>query len=152
MTETHAIDAPTRAELEALLTEFAWRVDHGLAGTVHELFTEDGSIRAPGLALGGRGEIAEQFAARAADTHRVSRHLWSNPRFERLDRTAVRVTTAVQTFIHRLEDGEALPAAAYTLLAGDSIDVMEAGADGRWRFRSRELVVAFRVEHGGIEA
>lgn len=148
MTDTRAIDAQTRSELEALLTEFAYRVDHGLAATVHELFTPDGSIRAPGLALDGREAIARQFGDRAADTRRVSRHFWSNPRFERLSKTAFRITTTVQTFIHRLADGESLPANGYTLVAGDSVDVIEAGADGCFRFRSRELLVAFRAEHG----
>lgn len=146
MTETGAVDGQTQRDVEALLTEFAWRADHGLAATVHELFTEAGTIRGPGLAMNGRREIAEQFAARGRDDRRVSRHLWSNPRFERLDGRAVRVTTAVQTYIHRLADDGTLPAAAYTLVVGDSIDVVESCGDGLWRFRSRELVVAFRAE------
>lgn len=146
MTETGAVDVPTQRALEALLTEFAWRVDHGQAARVHELFTADGSIRGPGLAMTGRDEIAREFAARGRDERRVSRHVWSNPRFERLDETAVRVTTAVQTYIHRLGEGDTLPAAAFTLVVGDSIDVIEQCDDGRWRFRSRELVVAFRAE------
>ncbi len=148
MSQTGAVDAQTQRELEALLTEFAFRTDHGQAATVHELFLEDGSIRGPGLAMQSRNEIAAQFAERGGDTARVSRHLWSNPRFERLGEHAWRVTTAVQTFIHRLAEGESLPAAACTLVVGDSIDVIESGSDGQWRFRSRELVVAFRVDHG----
>jgi hypothetical protein len=148
MTGTGSVDAQTQRELEALLTEFAFRADHGLAATVHELFVEDGSIRGPGLKMQGRGEIAEQFAGRARDTVRVSRHLWSNPRFEKLDERSWRVTTAVQTFIHRQADDETLPAAACTLVVGDSVDVIESCDDGRWRFRSRELVVMFRVERG----
>jgi hypothetical protein len=147
MTGTGPVDVQTQCELEALLTEFAFRADHGLAATVHELFMEDGSIRGPGLKMQGRAEIAEQFAGRARDTVRVSRHLWSNPRFEKLDEHSWRVTTAVQTFIHQA-DGETLPAAACTLVVGDSIDVIESCDDGRWRFRSRELVVMFRVERG----
>jgi hypothetical protein len=148
MTGTGSVDVQTQRELEALLTEFAFRADHGLAATMHELFVEDGSIRGPGLKMQGRGEITEQFAGRARDTVRVSRHLWSNPRFEKLDEHSYRVTTAVQTFIHRQADDETLPAAACTLVVGDSIDVIESCDDGRWRFRSRELVVMFRIELG----
>jgi hypothetical protein len=148
MTLSGAVDVQTQRELEALLTEFAYRADHGLAATVHELFIEDASIRGPGLAMQGRAEIAARFAERGRDSARVSRHLWSNPRFERLGKDACRVVTAVQTFIHRLAEGEALPATACTLVVGDSIDVIESCDDGRWRFRSRELVVAFRVEAG----
>jgi len=148
MTETGAIDLQTRRELEALLTEFAYRVDHGMAGTVHELFTVDGSIHGPGLAMRGRDQIAGQFGARARDTLRASRHLWSNPRFEKLAGNLVQVTTAVQTFFGRLEEGADLPAAACTLVVGDSIDVVGSCDDGRWRFRSRELVITFRIELG----
>lgn len=152
MTQAGAVDAQTQRELEALLTEFAFRADHGQAATVHELFIEDGSIRGPGLAMQGQSQIAAQFAERGRDKARVSRHLWSNPRFEKLGEHAWRVTTAVQTFIHRQAEGDSPPAAACTLVVGDSIDVIESGSDGRWRFRSRELVVAFRVEHGGANA
>ena len=152
MTGTGDIDTQTRAELEGLLTEFAYRADHGLAATVHELFTEAGSLRAPGLALRGKSEIAAQFASRAADTRRLSRHFWSNPRYERLAADIIRVTTTAQTLVHRLADGEVPPSAAYTLIVGDSIDVCEAGADGRWRFQSRELVVTFCAQHGAAGA
>jgi hypothetical protein len=148
MTVTGALDAQTQRQLEALLTEFAYRADHGRAATVHELFTEDGSIRGPGLAMQSRREIARQFAERGQDAARVSRHLWSNPRFENLGEDAWRVTTAVQTFIHRLADGEVLPVSACTLVVGDSLDVIEKCDDGQWRFRSRELAVAFRIERG----
>lgn len=152
MTQTGAVDLQTQRELEALLTEFAFRADHGQAATVHELFIEDGSIRGPGLSMQGRSDIAAQFAERGRDTARVSRHLWSNPRFEKLGKGAYRVTSAVQTFIHRRAEGESLPAAGCTLVVGDSIDVIESCSDGRLRFRSRELVVAFRVENGGAHA
>lgn len=127
------------------MTEFAYRADHGLGDTIHELFTEDGTITGPGLAMNGRDEIAKQFAARAADPARVSRHFWSNPRFERLDDRSIRVTTLVQTFIHRREEGEELPLGKYALIVGDSIDVMRRCDDGRWRFASRRLEVVFRT-------
>lgn len=144
MSDSDVLDPETRSELEALLTEFAYRIDHGRADRVHELFTEDGYIRGPGLAMQSRAGIAAQFGERARDGGRVSRHFWSNPRFEKLDDGAVRITTAVQTFIHRLGEGEELPAASHTLVVGDSVDVAERGTDGKWRFRSRELIVAFR--------
>jgi 3-phenylpropionate/cinnamic acid dioxygenase small subunit len=139
------IDPATRHALEALLTEFAHRVDNGLGDTVHELFTEDGSIAGPGLAMNGRSEIAKQFTARAKEPGRVSRHFWSNPRFERLDERSIRVVTLIQTFVHRREEGEELPAERYSLIVGDSIDVMQRCDDGCWRFASRRLEVAFRV-------
>lgn len=144
MMSSDALDTATQQQLHALLSEFAWRVDHGMADRVHELFTLDGEIAAPGLSLKGRDEIARVFGERAKNDRRVSRHLWTNPRYERLGERTVRVITAVQTFMHVLAEGEALPAPARSFVVGDSTDVMEQGTDGRWRFRSRELLVVFR--------
>lgn len=146
MSENSTVDAATRLALQDLMTEFAHRVDRGLGDRVHELFTEDGTITGPGLAMTSRREIAEQFAARAADPARVARHFWSNPCFEVMDDHHVRVTTAVQTFIHRREEGESGPATRYALIVGDSTDVMRRCDDGHWRFASRHLDVIFRTE------
>ncbi|MCC5867012.1 MAG: nuclear transport factor 2 family protein [Gammaproteobacteria bacterium] len=146
MTAPDALDLTTQRQLEALLSEFAWRVDHGMADRVHELFTDDGEISAPGLALKGRPEIARTFGARSKNPRRVSRHFWSNPRFERLGERTVRVITAVQTYMHVLADNEALPAPVGSCVVGDSTDIMDHGSDGRWRFRSRTLDVVFRFD------
>ena len=146
MSGNRKVDPATRLALEDLMTEFAHRVDRGLGDQVHELFTEDGTITGPGLAMASRREIAEQFAARAGDPARLARHVWSNPRFEPVDERHVRVTTVVQTFIHRREEGEGLPASRYALIVGDSTDVMRRCDDGRWRFASRHLDVIFRTE------
>tara|TARA_R110002049_G_scaffold54526_6_gene151729 strand:+ start:7157 stop:7588 length:432 start_codon:yes stop_codon:yes gene_type:complete len=138
-----SVDAKTRLMLEDLMTEFAWRVDNGQADRVHELFTEKGRIKAPGLELDGREEIARVFGERAQSSGRVSRHLWSNPRFELIDESSVRVTTVVQTFFFTLEAGDQAPAANNNFIVGDSIDVMRREDDGCWRFESRQLQVCF---------
>ena len=145
MNPFETVEPATRRALEDLLTEFARLVDTGMADQVHTLFTEQGSITGPGLAMHSRAEIAQVFGERAKNKARVSRHLWSNPRFERLDDRTVRVTTVVQTFVHTLGEAESLPAPAGSFVIGDSIDVMEQGEDGVWRFRARELVVIFRA-------
>ena len=138
-----SVDTETRLALEDLMTEFAWRVDHGQANLVHELFTQNGSIAAPGLKLDGRDEIARVFGERAKSTGRVSRHLWSNPRFEAIGEGHVRTTTLVQTFFFTLEEGDQSPVANNNFIVGDSIDVMRRENDGCWRFESRQLQVCF---------
>ncbi len=125
------------------MTEFAWRIDNGQADRVHELFLEAGSISAPGMTLNSREEIATTFGNRARDTSRVSRHLWSNPRYEILGQDRVSVTTVVQTFMGSLTDDEELPVANGNFIVGDSIDVVQRDADRRWLFESRQLKVLF---------
>ena len=125
------------------MTEFAWRVDHGQASQVHELFIETGKISAPGLNLNSRDEIAAVFGERAKDADRVSRHIWTNPRFEVMDANRVRVTTVVQTFMGSTGPGESLPIANAKFIVGDSIDVMQRDKKNQWRFESRELKVHF---------
>ena len=138
------VELETQRELESLLTEFGRLVDNGRADQVHELFTSDGSIRGPGLAMQTQAEIREKFTERAADKNRVSRHFWSNPYFERVDEETIRLSTVVQTFVHSLAEKEQLPAPANTFVVGDSVDVFKFCSDKKWRFQSRELTVIFR--------
>lgn len=129
------------------MTEFAWRIDHGQADRVHELFVEAGTVSAPGLTLNSREEIATTFANRAQDKSRVSRHLWSNPRYEILGEDRVSVTTVVQTFMASLSDDEELPVANDTFIVGDSNDVVRRDADNQWLFESRQLQVLFAPQN-----
>src|SRR5882672_3889901 len=72
--------ADDRSAIEALLSEFYWRLDHPGSGTVADLFTEAGTIVTPRFELAGRAAIAQWFAARA---QRTTRHRWSNLRLPR---------------------------------------------------------------------
>ncbi len=47
------IDANTRAEIEALVTEFSFRIDHGDAAGIPELFTESGRFESSLATLNG---------------------------------------------------------------------------------------------------
>lgn len=122
-----------------LLSEFSWRVDHGEADRVVELFVEDGTITTPMFTLTGRDEIARQFGERAKDKDRLSRHFWSNLRLQPLADGRVQAQTAVQTYIGT---GPA-PTAPENLVVGDSIDIVEKDEGGVWHFAERRLVVAF---------
>jgi ketosteroid isomerase-like protein len=136
MAAAPSLDAPTRYELESLLTEFAWRVDHGEAVRVAELFTENGRIVTPMFTAEGREAIAAHFRACGG---RRTRHLWSNFRVEAVDGGGVRAVVCVVTFLR--QDDEAGPAQAY--MVGDSYERFERDAAGAWRFAERRLVVAF---------
>jgi len=135
-----------RLAIEDLLNEFAWRVDHGRAATVSELFTEDGAITTPMFSVKGRAEIEAHFARRDADGSKVSRHQWSNLRITTLGSDRARVEVIVQTHLGtRSGTGPVQPD---HVVVGDSIDIVQRGADGSWRFAERRLAIAFRTELG----
>ena len=123
-----SVPPKTREAIQDLLTEFAWRVDNGEAGTVHELFTADARLETPQFTLSSRDEICRHFTAR--DTSRRTRHYWSNPRFSG-DAAEVVVISDVLTFI-------SAPDAPTVVMSGRSTDVFTPHGDG-WAFASRRL-------------
>src|SRR4051812_30340905 len=74
-----ALDPQIVRELQWLLTEWAYLLDHGRAAEVVGLFTEDGVYDSAGRRSVGREELRERFAARQA-RQRTARHVWSNLR------------------------------------------------------------------------
>jgi hypothetical protein len=67
--------------LSRLVVENTWRIDHGLAGTVWELYTEDGELWYNGeLFSSGAAEIREW--ANHRHPHELGRHIANNLRFE----------------------------------------------------------------------
>lgn len=132
------IDIHDRLAIADLLTEFGWRVDHGKADTVAELFMEDGFISTPRFELRGRDAIDKHFRARAGGDERITRHVWTNLKLTRMDKQKVKAETIVQTYVAHGNT----PDAARELVVGDSIDIVERDTDGHWRFAERRLVVA----------
>ncbi|WP_158764807.1 nuclear transport factor 2 family protein [Terricaulis silvestris] len=128
------VDVETQRAIEALLTEFAYRVDHGQADRVHELFTPDATLSTPAFVLKSRDEIEERFKARAKDTSRRTRHFWSNLHLSREGETIVAVTNAMTVV--------APEGVAPLMMGGSSRDVC-VERDGRWAFQSRALTMIF---------
>jgi hypothetical protein len=139
-------EAPDSASREAtdqaiirLVHEFAWRVDHGQADRVHELFTETGTLRGAGLELVGRAAIARWGSERAAMA-RASRHLCVGTRttLDGFDRA--RAVTSVIAFRH---DGP-LPGPPVPFGVGDYHDEIVLEPDGQWRFAARYVDLVFQ--------
>lgn len=128
-----------RIAIEDLITAFCWRVDHGQAATVAELFSDDGRVVTPMFTLNGRAEIAAHFAKRDADKTILSRHQWTNLRLIP-DGTRVRAEMIVTTHL----GVQGPPDEPRGFMVGDSLDVVEKAPDGAWRFVERTLHVAFR--------
>ena len=128
-----------RAELEELVIEFAYRVDHGSADTVADLFAPDGWYGwGSDKRSTGRENIRAAYRARAATGLRTARHLMTNLRFRAIDETHWSGLSMMLIFA---ENGPP-PHPANPLLVADVEDVFVL-QDGCWLFQSRQLTDLF---------
>jgi hypothetical protein len=69
-------------ELSRLVMEHAWRVDHGRADTVHELYVDDGELVVPPTPVRGRAALRE-WGRKLVESApwRTIRHACTNMRF-----------------------------------------------------------------------
>lgn len=124
-----------RAEIGALVAEFAHLIDRGSPSRVAELFAPDGWYgREDGARSVGRVAIRAAYARRAAEhPTRVSRHIFSNLRiaFDGADRaTGMSILTLVA--------GDGSPPLPLTFsLIQDYLDTYVL-IDGVWLFGSRQ--------------
>lgn len=123
--------------LSRLVEEISWRIDHGRADSVWELFVPDGVLATSGEPLIGHDAIRAWGRARAASTART-RHIVSGMRFT--DRGDGRATgsTLLTVFIHEGDGrGPAIPS-----VVGEDTDEFVRTVAG-WRFVSRTFEVLF---------
>lgn len=136
-------DPLLRVEIDALIAEFAWRIDRGDPASVADLFTEDGWYgRETGERSVGRDAIRAAYAARrdreAAVGVRTARHLFTNLRLTRLDDDHAAGSSILLLFA---ADGPP-PHPATPLLVQDYDDRYRR-VDGRWLFASRAVTKIF---------
>ena len=139
MAEATELTVGDRARIEALLTEYGWRIDHG--GDVSALFAPEGVVIAPGvgLTLQGREAIGSHFIARAAHTSQVTRHIWCDLRVADCARDTARLQTTQMTFLRDSSEDST----AKHIMVGETHDVVRREANGKWRFLERRLDVIF---------
>jgi len=136
-----------RVQIEALHTEFAWRIDRGDPSTVADLFTADGCYsRSTGESSIGQDAIRMAYAARTNRGPRTARHIFSNLRLHDISNNAVKGACILTLFA---EDGLP-PRRAEPLLIADYDDEFLYGADGVWRFKSRLITWIFTRPEGGL--
>ena len=138
-TVAEGIDPADHQAIERLVEEHAWLIDHGQAGRVANLFTEDGRLLGVGPDRVGRAAIAAWADQREAMTDRRSRHVQTGIRLGPAPGGAVRGTVVLTLYRH---DGPG-PGSPAPLLVGEYDDTYIKGADGRWRFAERRLTVLF---------
>lgn len=131
---TRGVDAALRAEIDALVTEHSFLVDHNRHDELADLYTVDGTLT--GLAtmnFRSPAEIRAWAVARVADTTMVVRHLQSNLHL-RWDGDVLRGTS----YYTMLRGTVAEPGTASPFSMGEFEDEY-ARIDGAWRIRHRRI-------------
>jgi hypothetical protein len=123
--------------LSRLVIEISWRIDHGQADTVWELFVPDGVLDTSGTPLVGHDAIREWGRARVASTVRT-RHIVSGMRFIDRGNGKAMGSTLLTVFMH---DG-AGRGAAVPAVVGEDADAF-IRSDAGWRFVSRTFETLF---------
>jgi hypothetical protein len=123
--------------LSRLVEEISWRIDHGRADSVWELFVPDGVLATSGTPLIGHDAIHAWGRARAASAART-RHIISGMRFTDGGDGRATGSTLLTVFIHEGDGrGPAIPS-----VVGEDTDEF-VRTDAGWRFASRTFEVLF---------
>jgi ketosteroid isomerase-like protein len=129
-----------RLEIDAVLAEWAWHVDHGEIDELVELFTEDARFEPqPGVELHGRPRIRQRYTTRAGP--RTTRHVYSGLRLDVVGPVWVRATS---TWVTYAANEPAPVRSAVTYQVADFHDLFTCCPDRRWRICDRTIVSIFR--------
>ena len=128
---------PDQQAIERLIIEASYRIDHGLADSLFELFTADASLTFGDLELHGREAIAE-WGRNRVKRGGVSRHIISNSRFSDATSDRVHAVSLVTAFISNVDP----PAPALPSVVGEYHDTFVRDQKD-WLFASRTLSVLF---------
>jgi hypothetical protein len=154
--------AVLRAEIDALLADWAWQLDHGDYAAVAELFTEDALFVTGAVELRGRTAIENRYAERVVA--RSTRHMYSGLRVGLADggtqpsqdspsqdspgqdgpgRYRARVR-ARSTWVNYAVNAPAPADEVGVYLVADFDDELTWCADQRWRISARRITGVFR--------
>jgi SnoaL-like domain len=126
-------------EIEDLLTEFFWRLDHGQAEQVSELFLAHGRLdtgdRPP---LQGHAALKEMFAGRPPGI--VTRHVWSCLRLQ-----SVKPNTVVASFLSVTHARFGDPSLKSNI--SDVTAEFERDPSQSWRIATMQLSTVFLIDH-----
>lgn len=131
-----SIPTDDRIAIEALVTEYAWLLDHRRFDEVLGLCTEDCELKIRGVKIHGAGGLKEWLDQRASSqSRRASQHQMSLLRLEPTAAGEV-VTGTAALVLHIAKSGSS---GSYVDLVGEYQDEYVRTGDG-WRFRRRTLV------------
>lgn len=138
------IDTETRVAIEHLVSELLYRLDHGMADTIWELYTEDCVMSGPLGDMVGRESIKTWGEKRAQLKDVVGRHFIGGIRLA-WEGEELHGTIAYQTFRDSSEN-PVLPASV-----GEFREQYRK-VDGTWLIHRREVVPIFGGENAAAHA
>ena len=130
-------DIRTRQEIESVLAEWSWLIDHGKAQEASVFFTHDAEQSIAGVTANGIEAIAQGLKRRAEMTGRTSRHVISNLRLSMSSEASADVSWILT--LYRSDDANR---PAKPLMVSDVQDRFRKEAGG-WKIRSRKIVPVF---------
>jgi hypothetical protein len=119
------------------VVEIAWRIDHGQADRVWELFVPDGVLDTSGTPLVGHDAIRSWGRARVASSVQT-RHISSGMRFTDHGNGRATGSTLLTVFMH---DGGGRGPAVPAVVGEDTDEFVRTEAG--WRFASRTFQTLF---------
>jgi len=133
----HLVSEDDHIALTRLVTELVWRIDHGRADEVDELFTNDGEMTLGPTSLHGRSELKEWGRARNGSSSRTH-HVCTNMRFVRTGDDQAEGTTILTVYqAVAASTNQAIPA-----VVGEYQDRFVRTTES-WRFVSRRSAPTF---------
>jgi len=126
-----------RLQIEQLLAEWAWLIDHGHAEKAAGFYADDAEQTIGGATVTGIEAIREGLRRRAAMTNRTSRHVVSN-----LTLSVTTASTLEAAWVLTLYRSDVAARPPVPTLVGDVRDSFRL-EDGRWKIRSRQIVPIF---------
>lgn len=139
-----------RMEIDAVLAEWAWHVDHGTLEELLHLFTEDARfVPQQGVELYGRPRIRQRYASRIGP--RTTRHVYSGLRVQVINSAWVRADSTWITYAANQLPPVVAATAIYQV--ADFHDLLTKCPDGRWRICDRTITSVFRdPAHGPVSS
>ena len=126
----NALTERDRQELTDLVVEFAWRVDHRSADTIHELVTDDVFIQMAYGPLVGKDAVKACGRDRAV-VDRTTRHIMTNFRFRVVGKNKVEGSS--MSVIFRSEGSQIAPPLPWAVTECSDVFVRQ---EGTWKFAS----------------
>jgi ketosteroid isomerase-like protein len=138
-----------RAEIDAVLADWAWHLDHGDYDALVELFTETAVFITGAVELRGRLAIKNRYAERVVA--RSTRHTYSGLRVDPVaadSRAAAdgrpAQVRARSTWVNFAVNAPAPVDDVGVYLVADFDDVLTWCEDDRWRISERRIIPVFR--------
>lgn len=136
-----AVSAEIRSQIEELIYQHAWMLDHHQSEHLAELYAENGRLTGISLNHVGRDAIARYGSARAKMTNRIARHVCSNLQLRLLDPARVEGRLIITLYRHDGPGGRPDPVAI-----ANAHDIYVKLEDERWLFEQRRLELVFESE------